>query len=209
MTTPNFNAMGHWWVGALAQFNFELEYQKGHDNTVADTLSQVTTQLDPDTVRSILNGVTLRTACQSEVHNPTVVKGDHHLEQEVHVTAGCTLVQMHITDWAEAQKGDLMLSTVLHWLKAQKKTDLKALLAEHACSKEGQVILQNWQNFIIHQGPLTVPCPCCWSASGGQAWPLRCNDPVSPVHIACNMRAICPKCLYTQLWPPLQWTSCM
>ena len=45
-----------------------------------------------------------------------------------------------------------MLSTVSNWLKVQKKTDLKALLAEHASSKEGWLILWNWQNFTIHQG---------------------------------------------------------
>ena len=28
MTTPNINATGHQWVGALARFNFQLEYQK-------------------------------------------------------------------------------------------------------------------------------------------------------------------------------------
>ena len=43
ISTPNLDAMGHQWVSALVQFNFELEYQKGHDNTVADALSQVTT----------------------------------------------------------------------------------------------------------------------------------------------------------------------
>ena len=43
---------------------------------------------------------------------------------------------------------------MLDWLKAQRKTDLKALLAEHASSREGQLILQNWQNFTIHQGAL-------------------------------------------------------
>ena len=51
------------------------------------------------------------------------------------------LVQMHVTDWTKAQRQDSMLSAVLDWLKAQKKTDLKALLAEHASSKEGQLIL--------------------------------------------------------------------
>ena len=55
MSTPNLDAMGHQWVSALVQFNFELEYQKVCDNTVADVLSQVTAQLDPDTVRSILD----------------------------------------------------------------------------------------------------------------------------------------------------------
>ena len=73
----------------------------------------------------------------AKVHNPAAVEGDCHLEQEVNVTAGCTLVQMHVTDWVAAQKEDAMLSTMLDWLKAQKKTDLKALLAEHTSSKEG------------------------------------------------------------------------
>ena len=64
-------------------------------------------------VRSNLNRVTLGAAHQTKVYDPTIVEGDHCLEQEVHVTAGCTIVQMHVTDWAEAQKEDLILSTVL------------------------------------------------------------------------------------------------
>ena len=39
MTTPNLDATGHQWFGVLARFNFQLEYQKGQDNTVADALS--------------------------------------------------------------------------------------------------------------------------------------------------------------------------
>ena len=39
MKTPNLDATGHQWVGALAKFNFWLEYQKGKENTVADVLS--------------------------------------------------------------------------------------------------------------------------------------------------------------------------
>ena len=39
VSTANLDAMGHQWVSALAQFNFELEYQKGCDNTVEDVLS--------------------------------------------------------------------------------------------------------------------------------------------------------------------------
>ena len=147
------------WVGALAWFNFELEYKNGCDNTVVDALSLVTTQLDPDTVKSILNRVTLGSAHWAKVHNPAIVEVDHHLEQEVHDTAGCTLVQMHVTDWAEAQKEDPTLSAVLNWLKAQKKTYLKALLADYASSKEGRLILHNQQNFMIHQGALYLHSP--------------------------------------------------
>ena len=70
--TSKLDATGHQWVGALAMFNFQLEYHKGCDNTVADILSQFTTCLDPDMVRLILNGVTLGAAHWVEVHNPTI-----------------------------------------------------------------------------------------------------------------------------------------
>ena len=61
---------------------------------------------------------------------------------------------MHVTDWAEAEREDPVLSAVLDWLKAQKQTNLKMLLVEHASSKEGKLVLQNQQNFMIHQGAL-------------------------------------------------------
>ena len=133
-----------------AWFNFKLEYQKGHDNTVADALSQVTTHLDPDTLRSILNGVALGSSHWAKVHDLAIIRGDCSLIQEVCVTTGHMLVQVHVTDCAEAQKEDPTLSTVLNWLKAQKKTNLKVLLAEHASSKESQLILQNQQNLTTH-----------------------------------------------------------
>ena len=45
MTTPHLDATDHHWVGALARFNFQLEYQKGQDNTIKYALSQITTHL--------------------------------------------------------------------------------------------------------------------------------------------------------------------
>ena len=100
MMTPSHDATGPQWVGALSQFNFKLEYQKGCDNTVADALSQVTTQLDPDMVKSILDRVALGAAHWAEVHDPAVVESDHHLEQEVYDATGHAQVQMHVMDWA-------------------------------------------------------------------------------------------------------------
>ena len=41
LTMPNLDATGHQWVGVLASFQFELEYQKGADNGAADALSWV------------------------------------------------------------------------------------------------------------------------------------------------------------------------
>ena len=88
MTTPNLDATGHQWVETLARFNFQLEYQKGWDNKVADALSRVTTCLNPEAMQSILDGVALGMAHREESHNPSVVEGDHNVEKEVHVTAG-------------------------------------------------------------------------------------------------------------------------
>ena len=65
---------------------------------MVDILSRVTTHLDPDMVRLILNEVTLGDAHWVEVHNPTIIEGEHGLEQGLCVTASCALVQMHVTD---------------------------------------------------------------------------------------------------------------
>ena len=83
------------------RFNFQLEYQKGWDNTVADMLSQNTTHLSPEAVQSILGGVSLGAAHRVESSDPAVVEGDHGLEKEIHVATGWVLVEMHVTDWAK------------------------------------------------------------------------------------------------------------
>ena len=70
------------------KFDFWLEYQKGWDNTVADVLSQITTCLSPEAVKSILDGVTLGATQRAEGHDPAMVEGDHNIEKEVHAAAG-------------------------------------------------------------------------------------------------------------------------
>ena len=140
MTIPNLDTTGHQWVGALAWFNFQLEYQKGWDNTVADALSCITTHFGPKAVQSILDGFALGMAHRAEGHNPSVVEGDHNVEKEVCVTAGWVKFGMYIPNWAKTQKEDLVLNALLNWLGAQKKTDLRTLLGEHASSKEGRVV---------------------------------------------------------------------
>ena len=139
MTTSNLDTTGHWWVAALAKFNFQLEYQKGWDNTVADMLSQITTCLGLEAMQSVLDGVTLG-AAQRAGDDPAVVEGDQDLERGAHVATGQVLVEMHVTDWAAAQTEDPVLDAVLLWLEAKKKTDLGTLLGEHASNEEGQMV---------------------------------------------------------------------
>ena len=47
------------------------------------------------------------------------------------------LAEMHVPNWATAQREDPELDAVMHWLEAKKKLDLKMLLGEHAFNEEG------------------------------------------------------------------------
>ena len=113
MSTPNLDATGHCWVSALAKYNFWLECQKGRDNAAADALSQVTTHLEPEAVQAILDGAAVGASQRAERENPAIIKNNQQLEQEVQVAAGQILVEMHVTDWAAAQKEDPELDAVL------------------------------------------------------------------------------------------------
>ena len=61
---------------------------------------------------------------------------------------------MHMTNLAEAQREDPVLNAVLSWLEAQKKTNLRTLLGEHAFSKESKMVWWNHQNFMTLQNAL-------------------------------------------------------
>ena len=60
MTTPNLDVNGHQRVGALTNYNFNIEYLKGHDNSAADVLSRMRECLEDDDVKCLLDGITIR-----------------------------------------------------------------------------------------------------------------------------------------------------
>ena len=70
------------------------------------------------------------------------------------VAAGQVLVEMHVTNWAAAQKEDPELNAVLQWLESRKKADLRTLLGECIMSNKGWIVWRNCQNFISLQGTL-------------------------------------------------------
>ena len=160
MTTSNLDATGHQWVGTLAKFNFQLEYQEGQYNTVADVLSQITPGLSPETMQFILDEVSLGATKRAQGDDPAVVEGDHDIEKEVCVTTGQVLVEMHVTNWATPQREDPELDAVLHWIEAKKKIDLRTLLGKHAFSEGGRILWRNHQNFTVLQDVLYLhPMP--------------------------------------------------
>ena len=75
-------------MGALAKYDFWLEYQKGRDNAVADTLSWVTTCLKPEAVQALLHGATVGASQRVKGENPAIIENDQQLEKEVWVATG-------------------------------------------------------------------------------------------------------------------------
>ena len=121
---------------------------------MADALSQVTTRLDLETVQAVLDGAAMGTSQRVEGENPAIIEGDQQLEQEIQVTAGQVLVEMHVTDWAVAQKEEPELDAVLQWLGSRKKADLRTLLRECIMSEEDWMVWRNCQNFTSLRGTL-------------------------------------------------------
>ena len=114
---------------------------------MADALSWVTTCLGLEAVQAILDGAAMGASQRAEGEDPAIIKADQQMEREVQVATGQVLVEMHVTNWAAAQKEDPELDAVLQWLESKKKTDLRTLLGECILSEEGQMVWRNCQNF--------------------------------------------------------------
>ena len=109
LTMPNLDTTGHWWVGALALLQFELEYQKGADNGAADALSRVPISHSWETIQSLLEGAIVGVTNQDEVRASKELLEEHeHLSQEMRVQAA-KLAPMHIVGWEEVQEADAAL----------------------------------------------------------------------------------------------------
>ena len=89
---PNLDAVGHRWVAAMAGYNFEIEYVRGSDNKVADTLSQVSEWLNKDAVRELLDQGIIKELLthashfgvpRAEVDDPRVTKEHERTEGEI------------------------------------------------------------------------------------------------------------------------------
>ena len=82
LTMPNLDAMGHRWVGTLALFQFELEYQKGTDNGAADTLSRVPINHSRQTVQSLLEGAIVGASDRGEAKANEGLLEEHECQSE-------------------------------------------------------------------------------------------------------------------------------
>ena len=160
---PNLDATGHWWVGALVSFQFELEYQKGADNSAADALSQVPISHSQETIQSLLERVIVGAADWGEVRASEEFLEEHkHLSQEARVQAA-KLAPMHIVDWAEAQEVDATLATCHKWLRIRKDTPLpkqdtflKKCLGMEAKTEQGKMLFRIHNSLVLNKGLMYV-----------------------------------------------------
>ena len=75
LMTPNLDALGHHWVAALARYNMKLEYLKGSDNKIADTLSQLPPEkLNEEAVAELLDYARMSHNPRAEMANINVIE---------------------------------------------------------------------------------------------------------------------------------------
>ena len=132
LMTPNLDMLGHHWVVALASYNMKLEYLKGSDNKVVDTLSQASTQkLDEETVTELLNYTQNGSTPRAEIANIHVIEESERLDQEV-IIQYTQIVKQHRNfrnlanqDWVRAQSGDPVIPQVIKWIQWLRKDHRK------------------------------------------------------------------------------------
>ena len=186
---PNLDATRHWWVSALASFQFKLEYQKGANNGTADTLSRVPISHSRKTIQSLLEGAIVGAADWGGVRVSEELLEEHkHLSQEVRVQVA-KLAPMHIIDWAEAQEADATLATCCKWLHLRRdmplpKQDalLKECLGVEAETEQGEMLFCICNSLILNKGLMYVST----TPKGETEGVLTFVVPVGQCHMALN-----------------------
>ena len=135
LTTPNLDALGHRWVAVLAGYDMKLEYLKGSDNKIADTLSRLPLEkLDEEAVAELLDYAHASHKPQAETANINVIEESKRVDQEVLVRY-TQIVKQHKNfqnlanlNWVEAQRRDPVLPAIINWIKWPRGD--KSMLAE-------------------------------------------------------------------------------
>ena len=112
LTTANLDALGHRWVAALEGYNMKLEYLKGSDSKIADTLSRLPLEkLDEEAIVGLLDYACTSHKPQVETANINVIEESERVDQEVIVlythdecTSTKNFWNLANLDWVEAQR---------------------------------------------------------------------------------------------------------
>ena len=163
---PNLDTTGHQWVGTLASFQFELDYQKGANDGTTDALSRVPISHSQETIQSVLEGAIVGAANRGKAKASEELLGEHeHLSQKVRVQA-TKLAPMDIVDWEEAQEADAALAACCKWLHLRKDTPLprwdtllKECLGAEAETEQGKMLFHIRNSLILNKGLMDIVQP--------------------------------------------------
>ena len=141
-------------------FEFELEYQKGSENGVADALSRIPIQHDHGTVKSLMEGAVMGATSRCEAQASDALRKEHEWLREEARLQATKLAPMHVVDWAESQDSDPMLAACKKWLRMHREilspkrdTLLCELLGWHMEGK-GRVLFRARNGLILDKGLL-------------------------------------------------------
>ena len=163
MTTPNLDAIGHWWVATLTGYNITIEYLNGADNKVADILSQVPQWLDPEAVMVLLNHARTSNVPRVEADDPRVMAEHHKTEEEVILRAQQMVRQdkcfqnLMNRDWVDTQIQDPVISQAIRWirrLKTNKNTLDEFMKAKGVPEIDWWFYAQRQSDFILRDNLL-------------------------------------------------------
>ena len=121
MKSATLDATRHHWVGSLASYNFDIEYQRGKNNVVADTLSHYYCVPNKDIKEFLTEAMSHRgSAKQAEALAPAVqdlADANEKLIEEITIKLGHSSIQMNVTDWVQEQRNDDSLRAVIKWIE--------------------------------------------------------------------------------------------
>ena len=131
-------------------------------HAAADALSQVILKLNAETMKYILDGVTVGTTGRADAHDPAVAKADDEIHKPVQGTAilaQATHVDLHVTDWVTTQQEDPILKAMVKWISGQKVQDIKHLLGDNTNTEEGKDYSPRSEVNTVPRSPLPLPYP--------------------------------------------------
>ena len=163
MTTPNLDAIGHWWVATLAGYNMTIEYLKGANNKVVDILSWVPQRLDPEAITVLLNHAQTSNVPRAEADDPRVMAEHHKTKEEVILRAQQMVRQdkhfRNLMNWdsVDTQMRDPVISQVIGWIrrpKTNKSTLDEFMKAKGMLEFDWQFYAQRQSDFILRDNLL-------------------------------------------------------
>ena len=207
-------------MGALASFQFELEYRKGTDNGAVDALSQIPISHCRETLQSLLEGAIVGVADRGEAKaSEKLLKEHESLSQEARVQVA-KLKPMYIVDWEETQEADAALAACCKWLHRRKDTLLprrdtffKECLGAEAETEQGKMFFHIRNSLVLNKGLMYVSTTPKGETKGVLAFVVpvgQCRLALNSVHLDVSHQGQQRTLALTQerFWWPMMAEDC-